>query len=467
MIVEDTFLATVNKYRLLSAHDRILVAVSGGPDSVALLYLLNSLKEKMRLTLYIAHLDHKLRPCSAKDLNFVRKLSQDLNIPISTKRVNVNQHAKLHKLSIEDAARGLRYKFFFQAAKKYNLSKIATAHTQDDQAETIIIRMVKGTGSCGLCGILPKRTQQGVTIIRPLITTAKQELLGFLKKNRLKFCHDKTNLKPIYLRNIIRLRIIPELEKINPRFKQTVSRMSENLRADYNFLTSLIMKKYRRFAQETQNEIRLPFMIAKLHPALIRGIVRQAIERVKGGKHNIDYKHWQLIEKLLTERSSLKAIQLPENVTVLRQDRDIVFLNKRQIIPKKQIKQRVNIPGITLMPEINKKIVATVVKRPKVLKLKPKIIEYIDADKINKPVYLRTRRPGDRFQPLGFKNSLKLKDFLINEKIPQGEKDKRLLLVCGKDIIWVTGVRISEKFKIISVTKHCLRFELLNYDPRN
>ena len=224
MILEQIKKA-IRRHNLIAEGDKVLIGVSGGPDSVALLYLLNKLKKEFKLTLHIAHLDHMLRKDSYRDAEFVKRLAERLKLPSTITQVNVKELAK--KGSLEEIARNARLAFLFKIAKDVNADKIALGHNSDDQAETVLMRIIRGTGLYGLSGILPKRNIAGYEIIRPLLEVKRKDIEAFLKRKGIKPCIDMSNLEDIYFRNRIRNKLLPLLEKeYNKNIKEVLANMA-------------------------------------------------------------------------------------------------------------------------------------------------------------------------------------------------------------------------------------------------
>ncbi|MDD4953827.1 MAG: tRNA lysidine(34) synthetase TilS [Candidatus Omnitrophica bacterium] len=315
----DQLKNTVKKYRLISKRDRIVVGVSGGPDSVALLYLLNSLKKEWKLGLYIAHLDHMLRPDSDKDSVYVRTLAEKLNIPATFAKTDVK--ALSPKGSEEEAARSARLDFLFQVATQVKADSIALGHNLDDQAETVLMRILRGAGLYGLRAISPKKNIHGRQIIRPLIETRRSQIEAFLKKKRLKPCRDTSNSEEIYFRNKIRNDLLPYLEKrYNRNIKAILANMAENVGSDYDYL----LKASTRAWGARQSGISLK-KLSRLHPALKRIIFREIISKLKGNTRRITFRHVQEIEDLILNRPVNSVVDLPGAISVTKGKNTLSF----------------------------------------------------------------------------------------------------------------------------------------------
>ena len=273
----------INKYRLLDKKDKVLVAVSGGPDSVCLLYTLQRLSKKLKFSIHIAHLDHMLRKDSYRDRIFVEQLAKRFNLPISCSRVNVK--ALIKNSSQEEIARNVRLGFLFNLCREIKADKIALGHNLDDQAETVLMRILRGSGLQGLSAMFPKRKIDNFVIIRPLLDIPRREIEKFLKKKKLKFRTDFTNLKDIYLRNRIRNILLPHLEKkYNPKIKQCLNNMAKGIALDYGYLSKMSRKaflKSRRQVKKYRIDFKLKTFLG-FNPAIQRMALRLGIASLKG-----------------------------------------------------------------------------------------------------------------------------------------------------------------------------------------
>lgn len=313
---------TIRKYSLINKNDSLLVGVSGGPDSVALLYLLNSLKKELKLVLHVAHLDHMLRKDSYKDAEFVKGLAEKLKLPITIAAINVKKLAR--KGSLEEIARKARFDFFFKAAKNTSAKKIALGHNLDDQAETVLMRMIRGAGLYGLSGIAPKRQMGGYCVIRPLIELRRKDIEAELKKRRIKVCIDKTNLESIYFRNRIRNILLPLLEKeYNKNIKDVLGNTALSLGYDYDYLNQAAVKIILRWG----GQIKLAEFI-RLHQSMQRIVLRLNIARVKGDMRRITSQHIDEVLDLIFNRPVNSVVDLPQGVFVIKKKAALFFYKR-------------------------------------------------------------------------------------------------------------------------------------------
>ncbi|MFH0855496.1 MAG: tRNA lysidine(34) synthetase TilS [Candidatus Omnitrophota bacterium] len=313
----------IKKYKLISRGDLVLIGVSGGPDSVSLLYLLNSLSGILGFRLQIAHFDHMLRKDSFKDAEFVRSLGLKLGIPVTIGKADLKRSRP--KGSLEEIARNARLEFLFKAAKKIKAGKIALAHNLDDQAETVLMRILRGSGLYGLSAILPKREFRGYKVIRPLIRTRRREIESFLKQKKIKFRIDKTNQEDIFLRNRLRNRLIPLLEKeYNPKIKDILSNMSEGAALDYDYLAQSALREIKG----KRGRVKLADY-AKLHPAMQRMVLRLNIFKLQGSARRISFTHINEIEDLIANRPDNSIVDLPKGISVVKNKKAVIFYRRQ------------------------------------------------------------------------------------------------------------------------------------------
>jgi len=306
---------------MLQRHDRILVGLSGGPDSVVLLQCLAALRKEYSLDLHIAHLDHKFRgEESAKDRRFCEGLAKGMRLEITCEEIDVPRIARQKGISPEEAARFERYDFFKRLCRRKNIKKLAVGHTRDDQAETVLMRAIRGSGMAGLGGMLAIKDMKGLTIIRPFIEISRHEIEVFIKDNGLKFRHDSSNDKMVFTRNRIRHELIPHLERdFNPNIKEVLVNMAENLRAENEFVEKFAKRKFRATSKIRQDEIAIDIKRFKRQPEAIRKrILRSALECLKGNLRRFTYQHWKEMEELIEKRPGNSIVDLPGGINVVK-----------------------------------------------------------------------------------------------------------------------------------------------------
>jgi len=317
----------IQNTKLFGRGNTIIVGASGGPDSVALTHILHSLQYELGFHLHIAHYNHNLRRSANTDQKFVEQLAEQLNVPCSVGHW-ANPKA-LKKGSLEDAARKRRFQFFNQLARKINAQAVVLAHTEDDLAETVLMRILRGTGLQGLRGILPTREIDGTYFVRPLLNVKKDDILTFLKKKNIPFRIDPTNKQTKFFRNKIRLELLPLLTKqYNQNIKELLTNLANNVDTDYDYLESQAQKLFEKHAKYSAHKknIRIdlkPFMTQ--HPALKRMLIRVSMEQLQGDTRRLTLAHFREIEDLLQNRPEGAIVHLPRNICVCKDPRHLVL----------------------------------------------------------------------------------------------------------------------------------------------
>lgn len=450
MKMEDRVYKTLVENKLIDEGDTVVVGASGGPDSQFLIYILNKFKEDLGFDLVLAHLNHLHRKEASKDEDLVRSTAEKLGLKFYSRSRSMDDLAKELKMSPEDAGRRLRYEFFEDLAKKFPSSKIAVAHNKDDQAETVLMRIIRGTGIDGLRAM----DYKAGSLIRPILNIKKREILSYLDENGIAYAIDSTNFENDYTRNKLRLDIIPMIEKINPNFIDSVYRLSDLAKDDISILDGLVGEKFDEIAKVSQGKIHFAREdFEKNENKLLRRILRKSVEILKGevkdlSKENLDdflkIKDLPtgkvLIKDDLSLRKSYKAYIL-ELYTKEEESKTELYLSEED---------QVNFNGIYLKTSI--------INSDKYEKNKN--VGYFDYDLLDFPLKVRTRRAGDRFVPLGHKSEKKLKDFFTDQKVDKKKRDELPLILSKDKIIWLANLRISDEFKVTARTKKILKIEV-------
>lgn len=319
---------TLQESGLFGRSETIIIGVSGGPDSTALAYILHSLQYELGFHLHIAHYNHHLRRSAISDQKFVEQMAEQLNIPCSIGHWK-NPNA-LKKGSLEDAARRRRFKFFNQLAKKIGARTIVLAHTEDDLAETVLMRILRGTGLQGLRGILPRREMDGISFVRPLLSTKKDAILAFLKKKNIPFRIDPSNKQTKFFRNKVRLELLPLLTKhYNRNIKKLLTNLANNVYTDYDYLENQALKLFTKYAKYSANKksIHLDLKLFNTqHPALKRMLIRIGIRQLVGNTNRLTLAHFQEIEKLLQKhRPNGTVVHLPRNIYIRKDSQTLIL----------------------------------------------------------------------------------------------------------------------------------------------
>lgn len=315
-MLKKEILETIKKHNLIENGDKIVVGVSGGPDSICLINILNDLKEELGINLVVCHVNHMIREEAGEDEAFVKEYCQDKKIPFEAKKINIKEIANQRKNGTEEAGREERYKFFTETLKKYQANKIATAHTKGDNAETILMNLIRGTGSSGLKGIQPKRNN---IYIKPLIETEREKIEEYCKENKLNPRHDKTNDENTYTRNKIRNILIPLLKKeYNPNIIETLTRLSSIIKIENDYLDENAEREFKRILiKQEKEEIILDLKeFNKEHEAIKPRIIILAIKKILGTVSGISNIHIQDIIKLCEKNIGNKYLTPNKNIKI-------------------------------------------------------------------------------------------------------------------------------------------------------
>ncbi len=450
---------TILKYEMLEPGEKIIVGVSGGADSMALLHALWEIRRDFHLSLVVAHLDHGLRPDAGKDKSFVRKVSSDLGIPFVSRRVDVQVKQKKKNLNLQEAAREARYSFLLETAKTQKATKISLGHTADDQAESVVMRILRGSGTRGLSGIPPVR---GGIIIRPLIEVWRQEVEDFLKEKKVIYLTDPSNRSWHFLRNRVRQELLPLLQQYNPQFRQTIVQMADLFRAEEKFWQKILEEKFSsllRYRKKESFTLDIPSLIAQPLPIRLRSF-RYAIEKLVGNLRRVGFSHILAIENLMQNAEPNKSLELPQGLWVAKAYQSLIFSrNQEKIIP---FEYSVPGTGYVEIPEIGRGMNFQIKPQKEWGRIKEiPSIALLDYDAIDFPLIIRSFRPGDRSRPLGMEGEKKVKDFFIDRKIPAPQRKKTPLLFHKDHLLWIAGFRIDHQSRLRPETKRVLRVELL------
>lgn len=447
----------IERYNMLSPGDRILVAVSGGPDSVCLLHILNRCRKEMALSLHVVHINHGIRKRESKrEEKFVSRLAGRMSLPITVKSLDVPSYAREKRLTIEEAARDMRYSALEQLAGKLNAKKIALGHTASDQVETVLMHLLRGSGPQGLSGIPPVRKLGSTVIVRPLIEVNREEILNYLKKNKLTFCLDSSNRKTEYFRNKVRLKLLPLLRKnYNENIDGALLRLSEILKEENAYWERVVERVLGKVVSWEAEKILIDFKRFLRYNVIVQ---RRVLYRLFGGI--VSLSQIEAIRSLAQKSSQGKRIYLGKRFSVRKEGNFLIFSSS----PERRFKKfnyPLRVPGKNEIEGLNLTLNTRIVDFYPVSE-KETNTAYFDVDKINfKKLLLRNRREGDRFKPFGLRGTKKLSDFFIDRKIPRRLRDRVPLLVEGEDILWVVGIRRADKARITEDTKKILEVRVL------
>lgn len=447
----------IEKYSMFSPGDKILVGVSGGPDSVCLLHILDRFRKEMALSLHIAHINHGIRKRESKrEEEFVSHLAGRMGLPITVKSINVPSYARKKKLTVEEAARDMRYRVLERLAGKLNAKKIALGHTASDQVETVLMHLLRGSGPQGLSGIPPLRKLGSAEIVRPLIEVSREEILGYLKENNLKFCLDSSNRKTEYFRNKIRLKLLPLLRKnYNKDIEGALLRLSEILKEENAYWERVVERILNEVVSWKSGKILIDFRRFLRYNVVVQ---RRVLYRLFSGI--VSLYQIEAIRNLARKSSQGKRIYLGNKFSVRKEGDFLIFSSS----PERKLKKfnyPIRVPGKNEIDGLNLTLSTRIVDFRPVSDGSANIV-YFDIDKINsRKLIMRNRREGDRFRPFGLRGTKKLSDFFIDRKIPRRLRDRVPLLVDGNDILWVVGIRRADKARITENTRKILEVQVL------
>ena len=455
MIFEKT-LSTINKYNLIEKGDKIVLGLSGGPDSVCLLHILNRLKEVLDIEVYAAHLNHQIRGIEAqKDAFYISKLCEEMGITFFIKSINVPEYCEKNGVSIEEGARQLRYEMFSEIKDKTKANKIAIGHNLNDQAETILMRIMRGTGLQGLKGI--DYIRDGV-IIRPILDIERKDIEEYCKHYKLNPRIDQSNLESIYTRNKIRLDLIPYMkDNFNSNVIESIVRMGNSLRSDNDYLENEALIKFKDISKINSDSVELKInSYTNLHSAIKVRVLRNAIKQILGDTNFIDQRHIDDIIELEDESKIDKVINLPRGIFVYRKKDSIIITNKEIVIEELEFCYNIPSNGFIKIREIGVVIETQVMSIDKYKRSKSdKSCKWFDFNKIEGGIVARNRRTGDKIKLSG--GSKKIKDLFIDIKIPKEDRSKVPIIADSQGILSVGNIRNSENYKIDSQTKEVLK----------
>lgn len=464
--LEKRILDTIRRYRMISSGDRVVAALSGGPDSIFLAFILNKLKERLGIDVFAVHVHHGIRGEFADgDREYCREFCDSLNIPLKVFSRDIPAMARAGGLSLEEAGRKARMKAYREAMEFFGANKTATGHNLNDQAETVLMRLFSGAGKEGLAGIWP--VYKGF-LIRPILDVKKEEILEYLAQKQVDYRVDHTNFQTEMTRNKIRHLILPVVrEQLNPRVDEALARTAGIFREELNYLERVVDFYLDRFAQITPAEARLNLSgVATLNPYILKHLLRKLVLLFKGDLKDITRDHTLNIFNLL-EKPSGSSIQIPGKLRV-EKEYQYMLIKHDQNPPVIELPPvDIEIPGVNRLEEWGIILQGEVREEAPTYDPQNPFSIFLDYDLCRgKKFVLRTRLAGDRFIPLGMTGSRKIKDFLIDQKVPREKRERIPLLLCGGEIVWVAGIRQSSLYRVTPETKRVLnlRIEKANHE---
>ena len=460
----EKMLSTISRFSMVESGSKVLVAVSGGPDSVALLYALWTLRDELGISLHVAHLNHSFRGAeSDKDAEYVREFASSLGLESTIEKVDVPQIRKTLRLSAEEAARLVRYDFLDRVAADIQADRIALGHTADDQVETVLLNLLRGTGVDGLSGMPPVRGD----FIRPLIELRRSEIEHYIEEHGLHPRIDETNLLPAYTRNKVRLELLPLLRKdYNPEIDAAVLRLSELATEDTAYLSIETEEALRRTTVNREKEsISLdPEGISSCSLAIRRRLMREAVKAVRGELADVGFVHVEELLRLLDAGADF-AYEMPRGTFVQRTREALTFSSSRPSELAVVYCHELAVPGRTQVPEVQVAIETQVSSAPLEAARPPGSMDVVlDYGAITGKIKVRNWEPGDRIRPLGLRGSKKVQDVFVDRKIPRQVRHRIPLIVDDEKIVWIAGLALSELVKVTDATREFLQLRAVPAD---
>jgi tRNA(Ile)-lysidine synthase len=498
----------IQRYSLISSKEIVVVGVSGGADSVCLLHVLAKWRERLGIKLHIAHLNHQLRGVESEaDAKYVSALADSLGIPITIDRQDVAAYRTERNCSMEEAARELRYTFLARVAREAGANRIAIGHTRDDQVETILMHILRGTGITGLCGLAPcspmaydshgmslpasplslPAKPSNLLVIRPLLDITKEETTNYCQEHQLAPRIDSSNRSLSFLRNRLRLQLLPLLRQYNSSVDQALLRLANIAKEDNAFIEQQASELWDEVARQENNTIYLnKKQIASLPIALQRQLLRAAVTELAGDARDIEASHIEAARSLLNKAAG-RRISLPHGLICQGEYNEIVIASdlpakawqagarQSQLppcpFPPLSGEFPLKVPGKTVLP--GWQVIVSIVQEPVTPRSltgalstsegtrKSNLVADFDFHKTGTELFVHKRRPGDRFQPLGMSMPKKLNEFMVNAKIPRSWRSHIPIVYSPQQIIWIVGWRIDDRVKVTKASKEILRLEFI------
>lgn len=450
---------SIRQGAMLQPGDRVIVAVSGGPDSVSLLHLLHRLAGEWSLSLHVFHLDHGLRgAASAGDAAYVAELAGALGLPLRVVTLPAGR-LKREPGSLQANARRHRYEAIRSLAEEIGANRVATGHNRDDQAETVLMRVLRGSGVTGLAGIPPVRVEAGLTFIRPLLTISRQEIEVYCAEHKLFPRLDASNAQADYLRNRIRLELLPQLAReYNPAIWANLAQLATVAREDDALLDQLAREAYARCSVNDKAILLDGARLLAEPPALARRIVRLAARAVLGPEADLGLPAVSRVLEAAGRTEGTHLLDLPGGLRLTVEYGRCRFESQGEEPKLAAHHWPVSPLGETAIPELG--LVVRAEPAPPGESPAPQEL-WLDADRLPGPLSIRFRRPGDRIWPAGMDGSKKLQDILVDAKVPRPQRDRIPLLVGGDEVLWVIGHRIDRRFLATPATVRPIRLQVL------
>ena len=459
---EQRVLQFIRENSLVLSQRPLLVAVSGGQDSVCLLHVLVELQQELKIALHVAHLDHQLRGADSEaDAQYVSDLAHRLGVPATVGQRDVKAYQVRRRVSQEEAAREVRYTFLAEVAKSISADRVAVGHTQDDHVETMLMHLIRGTGTRGLRGLQPisrwKSPENSITVVRPLLQVSRQETADYCHDHQLMPRVDASNLSLSPLRNRIRQQLLPLLRSYNPGVVEALLRTARIAGDDIAFLDKQSAELMVKIAQRQENTVILDRgSFLELPATLQRHLLRAVIEELLGDLKDIEARHIDEIISALPKPAG-KRISLPGGLFFsIEYGRYLLGPDPMALSPFPGLKEEftLRIPGETLLPGWC--VEATIIEREQMTDRDDNFTAHFDLSKTGDKVLVRPRQRGDRFQPLGMSQTKKLGKFMIDARIPRAWRQQVPIVCSPQQVLWVVGWRIDDRVRVTESTSRIL-----------
>ncbi|MFS1510832.1 tRNA lysidine(34) synthetase TilS [Chengkuizengella sp. SCS-71B] len=462
----------IKENHLFEVGERIIVALSGGPDSMALLHILHTLSSNWNFKLIAVHINHQFRGIEAdQEETLVQQWCNELQVPCEIGKIDVPAYIEQTGKNAQVAAREKRYEFLYQIAEQYSSSKITLAHHADDQAETILMRLIRGTGPEGLTGISMRRMENRMQFIRPLLRIYKSEILSYCHQNQLKYTQDSSNLQKKYFRNEIRLDVIPYLKKYNHKLEQSLNRLSDMMTEEQSYLEQETDKYFKKIIKKNNYGFyfsRKTFI--SLHIALQRRLIKLILSYLCSGHYSFEYKTIEICRVAIEQnRTSTMHLDISEQIFFIREYDQVEFSNQKKIQENLSFSYKVE-ENTTQLEVFEANLLfefaaesASKSDLDSLIKGQSNTEVIFDMNQLIFPLSIRNRKPGDRIKLKGLNGTKKVKDIFIDEKIPPSMREKIPLLVDAKQqVLWIPGIRVSSHAEMEEKTSRILHIQYKN-----
>ncbi|MBS4031857.1 MAG: tRNA lysidine(34) synthetase TilS [Clostridiales bacterium] len=462
--MKNKVLQTIKTYNMFPPGEKVLLAVSGGPDSLCLLHVMHDIAAALNITLHVIHINHRLRPESASEALFVKKQGCKLGVPVTVCSVDVRGLKQKGGYSVQDAARRARYAVIRITARRVGATRVATAHHRDDRVETLLLRMLHGSGLDGLAGIpVERKMADTLTVARPFFAVSRDEIEEYCRIHKLKPVMDPSNEEyDHYLRNRVRLHLLPFLEKeFGGHVRTSLAKSADLLIMDRELLHRFVRDIYHDVASSNHDgEVNLDVMkLLRLSPALQLRLLRMSMW--SSGIERASVVHAKQLLSLARNPSPSARISLPGGITAVRRYSELRLSRVAHDNHSLSFNPvELSVPGRTVLPG-SAVIEAQIISRRDVtLPLTDRNQAYLDWALLERPLCVRPRLPGDRMEPLGCGGTRKVKDILIDKKVPLAQRNSVPLVLSGKHVAWLGGVEIAHPFRVTAATEEVLHLKL-------